>query len=604
MSAQYPLFVKRDLDGFFGLFIDNLVQLLAILFLCSTFCGMQGDDSRYLFQFILPGAALSILAGNIFYAWQAHRLAKKEGRSDVTALPYGINTPSLIVYVYFVMGPVYAKTKSVEAAWQMGLIACFGSGVIEVLGAFVAGWIRKWTPRAALLSTLAGIAIGFISMTFALEIYQKPFIGLLPMALIFVALFSKVRFPLGLPGGFVAVLAGTALAWLMTLVGHFWPGAPEWLVYGALDPSRPAAELQSAGWRLPVYSGNVLMDVLRDPSSWAGFLSVIVPMGLFNVIGSLQNIESAEASGDSYPTAPSMLANGIGTIVASLFGSCFPTTIYIGHPGWKGLGARAGYSTLNGLVIVLLSLGGLIGLVASVIPMEAGAAIVLWIGIIITAQAFTATPDHHGPAVAVGLFPAIAAWGATVMVGAFGEAGGKSVQELLAGPTPAAVATDVEEPDNSESEVPEPESPNAEADAAAPTTDESAPADETKPAPAGNPEAKVNGFLINGLLLMERGYIFTCMILAAIAACLLDRKFTAAAIWSLIAAALTWLGVMHAYQISGNILDFLFRFAAAGEGWHEFRANGIAVNYLLWAVAFFAFGRYFDRHPEAESAGH
>ncbi|QDU41018.1 hypothetical protein Mal4_53830 [Maioricimonas rarisocia] len=584
MSAQYPLFVKRDLDGFFGLFIDNLVQLLAILFLCSTFCGMQGEDSRYLFQFILPGAALSILAGNVFYAWQAHRLAKKEGRSDVTALPYGINTPSLIVYVFFVMGPVYAQTQSVEAAWQMGLIACFGSGVIEVLGAFVAGWIRKWTPRAALLSTLAGIAIGFISMTFALEIYQKPFVGLLPMALIFVALFSRIRFPGGLPGGFVAVLAGTVVAWLMTLLGNLWPAAPDWLVYGALDPSRPAAGLQSAGWRLPVWSGNILMDLLQDPSSWGGFLSVIVPMGLFNVIGSLQNIESAEASGDSYPTAPSMLANGIGTIVAALFGSCFPTTIYIGHPGWKGLGARAGYSTLNGIVIVLLSLGGLIGFVAAVIPMEAGAAIVLWIGIIITAQAFSATPDHHGPAVAVGLFPAIAAWGATVMLGTFNEAGGKSVQELLAGPTPAAVA--------------------AEGDSN-PPADET-PEDETVPAapPSGNPEAKVNGFLINGLLLMERGYIFTCMILAAIAACLLDRRFHAAAVWSLIAAVMTWLGVMHAYQLSGNILDFLFRFAGAGEGWYVFRANGIAINYLLWAIAFLGFGGYFRRHPQAESAGH
>jgi len=88
------------------------------------------------------------------------------------------------------------------------------------------------------------------------------------------------------------------------------------------------------------------------------YLSVIVPMGLFNLIGSLQNIESAEAAGDSYKTTPSLAVNGIGTLVAALFGSCFPTTIYIGHPGWKSLGARAGYSILNCLFFIVVCLSG------------------------------------------------------------------------------------------------------------------------------------------------------------------------------------------------------------------------------------------------------
>ena len=100
---------------------------------------------------MLPGAAVSILVGNVFYAWQAHRLAARTQRSDVTALPFGINTPSLIVYIYFVMAPVYQKTQNPAAAWQMGLFACLGSGVIELGGAFVAGWIRRRTPRAAAL---------------------------------------------------------------------------------------------------------------------------------------------------------------------------------------------------------------------------------------------------------------------------------------------------------------------------------------------------------------------------------------------------------------------------------------------------------------------
>ena len=154
---NYPYFVRRDFDGFFGLFIDNLIQLLLILTLCSSLCGMTGDSSYLLYVHVLPGAAISILIGNLFYAWQARRLAKREGRSDVTALPYGINTPSLMVYVFFVMQPAFNKAladglspeSAATLAWELGLVACVGSGVIEFCGAFVAETVRRRTPRAA-----------------------------------------------------------------------------------------------------------------------------------------------------------------------------------------------------------------------------------------------------------------------------------------------------------------------------------------------------------------------------------------------------------------------------------------------------------------------
>ena len=105
----------------------------------------------------------------------------------------------------------------------------------------------------------------------------------------------------------------------------------------------------------------------------------------------LADLESAEAAGDSYPTAPSLAVNGVGTIAAALFGSCFPTTIYIGHPGWKALGARAGYSILNGALYSVLCLTGSLAILAWLIPIEAGMAIVLWIGIVMAAQAFECT---------------------------------------------------------------------------------------------------------------------------------------------------------------------------------------------------------------------
>lgn len=547
MSNRLPMFVKRDLDGFFGLFIDNLVQLLLIVALCELTCGMTGaEGSRLLYQMILPGAAVSILAGNLAYAWQAHRLAKREGRTDVTALPYGINTPSLLVYVFFVMAPVYQKTHSADAAWRMGLLACLGSGIIEFFGSFIAEQIRRRTPRAALLSTLAGIAVGFIAMKFALEIFDRPLVAMLPLAIILITYFSKVPFPLGLPGGLIAVVLGTACAWVLPSVLPASWGGP------AMSPAAVTKALELRGWYLPQFVGGLMWEMLQKPDEWIGFLSVIVPMGLFNVIGSLQNIESAEAAGDRYDTATSLAINGVGTISAALFGSCFPTTIYIGHPGWKGLGARAGYSTLNGIAVTAICLTGTVALINSVVPMQAGIAIVLWIGIIITAQAFQATPSEHAPAVAIGLFPAIAAWGATVMIGSLFVAGGKSAQDLL----------------------------------------------------TANPGQDVNGFLIHGMLIMERGYIFTCMILAAISALLIDRKFFSAATWSAVGACCAGIGLTHAYQLSGNIVDYQFIFAPTAKGFLAFHATGIAVGYVFFTIVFVAFGIYHRRNPHLETTAH
>jgi AGZA family xanthine/uracil permease-like MFS transporter len=268
-----------------------------------------------------------------------------------------------------------------------------------------------------------------------------------------------------------------------------------------------------------------------------GLLSVIVPMGLFNLLGSLQNIESAEAAGDAYDTRSSLAMNGLGTFAAAAFGSCFPTTIYIGHPGWKGLGARAGYSIINGVAITLLCLTGTVALVQSLVPIEAGVAIVLWIGVVITAQAFVACPASHAPAVAIGLFPAIAAWGLTVVQGAFLVASGATMQQLLG----KDFAT------------------------------------------------QVNGFLLHGLISMERGYIFTCVILATIAVELIEKRFRRAACWAGIGALFALVGLTHGYQLAGNFVDFLFIGSTPMKGAMTYHAHDVAIGYATMAIALLFF---------------
>lgn len=242
-----------------------------------------------------------------------------------------------------------------------------------------------------------------------------PLVALLPLSVILTTYFSGVRLPFRIPSSAWAVALGTIGAWLTTLV----PGMPTPVSAAEIASLQNNKEFSIPP--VPVISD--LIAGLTDPVTMQYCVPVIVPMGLFNVLGSLQNLESAEAAGDAFPTAPCLTVNGIGSLVAAALGSCFPTTIYIGHPGWKALGARAGYSILNGVFFVVVALFGLSRAISTIMPIEAGMAIVLWIGIVITAQAFAATPRRHAPAVALGLFPAIAGWGVMILTQTLGAAG-------------------------------------------------------------------------------------------------------------------------------------------------------------------------------------
>lgn len=518
-GARLPWFVKRDIDGFFGLMIDNLVQLVYIATLAPLVAGLPAS---LIYGRVLPGAALSVLVGNLFYAWQARRVAAREGRTDVTALPYGINTPSVFAFIFFIMGPVYHSNldklgadAAAQLAWRIGIGACLINGLIELTGALYAERIRKATPRAALISALAGIAIGFISMDFILQVFERPLLALAPMGIILIQYFSGVRLPWGAPAGLAALVVGAAVGWglkgfaALPLFAHLAPSIQtqisaeianmpaSWAAFR--DALRPTAHM-------PVPVLGDIAAMLRSPEERGlllQYLNVIIPMGVFTLIGSLQNIESAEAAGDKFPTAPALAANGVGTLVAGLLGSCFPTTIYIGHVGWKRLGARWGYSILNGAFITFICLTGLVQSVRAIVPMESVIGILLWIAIIITAQAFQSTPRAHAPAVVLGLIPGIAAWGllmfknGMISAGAFLDPSVASPEGLMARMGVGAFP----------------------------------------------PYAR-----LGGLIALDRGFIMTSMGLAAMGVMIIERRFKAAAVWAWILAGLSALGVIHAWN--------------------------------------------------------
>ena len=88
--------------------------------------------------------------------------------------------------------------------------------MIELSGSVLADPLRRWLPRAALLSTLAGIGLTFIALGFLFRTYEYPVVALVPLGIILLTYFGRVEFPI--PGGLLAVLVGTALAWITGLV--------------------------------------------------------------------------------------------------------------------------------------------------------------------------------------------------------------------------------------------------------------------------------------------------------------------------------------------------------------------------------------------------
>lgn len=483
-------FVRGDIDGFFALGLDNMLMLI----LMSTFClGFPLFlPPEIFFAKILPATAIGVIIGNVFYARMALKLADKEQRDDVCAIPYGINLLTVFVYVFLVMFPAKnlalaggaTEEEAAIVAWQAGMIACLGSGLIEFLGAFVVGKLQQITPRAALLAALAGIGLFFISADFIFRAYAYPFVGLTTLAIVLAIYFGGVRFKFGIPGGLVILVLGSLIAWGT----HHYLGSD---IVGGEPP-----DLSLLGFYPP---WPVIGDLIASFQYLDDYLPIIIPMGFINLVLSLQNLESASAAGDTYEARPALTINGLGTIAAACLGSAFPTTVYIGHPGWKALGARAGYSTLTAIGVGILCVTGSLSVLVYFVPLEAGMAILIWIGLMMCTQAFEVTPKKHLAAVAVGLLPAIGAFAAII-----------SKNTLRAGGYGS--------PDN--------------------------------PFPENLTESMAGLSLYgDGMFGLEAGYVYTSLILAAATVAIIERQFWKAAIWFLAGAALSAIGFMHTYEV-------------------------------------------------------
>ena len=239
------LWVAGDWNAFFGLFTN---VALNVIVLSSLALGVLKLPTFVVFGRILPALGIALPIGNLFYAYLAYRLAKREQRDNVAAMPYGPSVPHMFIVVFVIMLPVALKTGDPLKAWEAGLAWAFIIGVIVLIGAFIGPTIRAFTPRAAMLGTLAGISIAFISMRPAFQMWEVPWIAFISLAIILVSWVANVRLPFGVPGGLAAVVIGTVVGWVAVLL--HWSGV--------LVPSAVGESLKQFGLHLPMFGREVL----------------------------------------------------------------------------------------------------------------------------------------------------------------------------------------------------------------------------------------------------------------------------------------------------------------------------------------------------------
>jgi len=497
------LFTPGDWNAFFGFGTNILTNMLTLTILLRFVIKMP--DS-IVFGRILPAVGLMLCLSTFYYAYLAYRLAKQTGRSDVCALPSGISVPHMFIVTFVIMLPIALKTHDPIKGWEAGLTWVFFQSFILMIGGFIAPIVRRITPRAALLGTLAGVSITFISMRPALEMYLTPVIGLSCFAVILVSWFGGFRYPKGIPAGLVAIAVGMIIAWGSNLFG---------LNYGGLGVKGVTDAFANFGFSVPLPA----VDHIFSGFEYLGVILVTaIPFGIYDLVEAMDNVESAEAAGDAFPTTRVLTADGVISLIGCLMGNPFINAVYIGHPGWKAMGGRIGYSAATGIMVIVLSWFGVISLLLAIIPVVAIYPILLYIGMLIGAQAFQSTPKAHAPAIVLALTPHLAAWAGVQLDGVLHAAG-------------------------------------------------------TDAATLGLDKLANQGVLYAGLKVMGGGSILTGLVLAAIGAFVIDKKFLEASGFAVAGAVLTFFGFMHGEAIGIAVTPT------------------VAIAYLIVAVFLFGLSR-------------
>lgn len=396
-KVRIPWFQKGDVGALTYIITNNIVNYLIVI---ATLSGVLAWPDELVYGRVIPGMSIGLALSCFYYVFMAVRLAKKEGRSDVTALPSGVSTPAMFVILYGVIMPLHYALGDPMLTWSAAIAACFIGGMVEFFGGFIGPWMKKHIPRAALLGTVAGIGFIWMATQGVFDIFSDPIIGLPILVVSMVGLFGGYLFPKKMPPLVVAVVGGIIYAFCLGRT-HF--------------------DFSGVGFYFPNPISTV-QSLINGFAVVAPYLTIIIPIEIYNFIETMDNVEAANAAGDNYSVREAQFADGICTMISATFGGVVPNTVWLGHAGLKKAKAGIGYSIVAGLVLGSAGLLGLFTFFSELVPPAICGITYLWCAIIMVSQAFRVCEPKHFAAVGVAMVPPVADFLFTQITGAVGLA--------------------------------------------------------------------------------------------------------------------------------------------------------------------------------------
>lgn len=439
MAWKYISFKIGDLDAATQIFFNNIATTLAVTGSLTrsydptlTASDKNGwttlfekypelrnvvDDNiqEYVYKRTVVGLAISLLIGSLYYIWMALRLSASKKSSVVpTALPFGINTPAAFTFVAVILGPTalngfdncyedYVLNSNninveelkqcmggaVHNSWQAGVLSNFACGLISAALSLFGKMIVKFTPRVSLLSSLACVGFAFLAASQITLNFADPVSGFVPITIMIMGYFCGVKF-WKLPVTITTVAVAAALSW-------------------ATGFSKPEEVTSTITYIKPI-GVSTGFTALSDWSPVSKYFGVIFPFAVQSAVGTLMNVVSAEKAGDFYPVTEAMVTDGLASCIGSIFATPLMVSVYIGHPGFKDMGATTSYTLYNGIAFFLFAIFGLFALINGIFPEAALAPVITFIGLIICSEAMEDLPKRHFIVFIIGIIPGILTW--------------------------------------------------------------------------------------------------------------------------------------------------------------------------------------------------
>ena len=416
---------------------------------------------------LLPGYALGFLIGSLGLAALAVRLGRREVRSNVTAHVYGNNVPAIIAYTLAIMLPVYLQTHDEIRAWEIGAAAVLWTGIIKLVVAPFAGILRRLIPKPAAMTVFGAAMYSYLALVLLQRVFDQPLVGIIALTIVAVSVFANV--PISrwrIPPFLVAWLVPLAIGVSIGYVHPIWQGLSFTLPFVAsLGPFR------------------ALIAALP-------YLSVIVPMSIYQILQDIASVEGANAAGDNYDARLVVMCDGIGTFVCGAAGSVITPVVYALHPPYKAIGARIGFAVWTPIIFSLVVMSGIAVLIAQLFPWPILAAMIAYVSVGVGLATLRRVEQKYWSAVLLGF---------VIPTGAVVSA---AVNSALPALKLSAASPDV--------------------------------------------QAALNSSIYwSSLQGLGSGFLFLVLVVAALITEVIDRSFGRAACWCLIAAAFSWLGLLH-----------------------------------------------------------